>query len=59
MESYTIEKKHSKVVVNNLGLKIVEKCIFWRALGKPMRDAMDTDNSVNNIKYIHFSTARL
>ena len=52
------KEKHSKAVVING--RIVEKnAYFWRAPGKPMRVGMDTDNSVNTIKCIHFSTKRL
>ena len=56
MESYT-KGKHAKAVTVVINVRIVG-CIFWRALGKPMGVAKDSDKSVNNIN-AHFSNCTL
>ena len=53
---FTRKERYTKAVIINV-LRIVEKkttTYFWRAPGKPMRVAIDTDNSVNDIKCIRF-----
>ena len=57
MESYTKGKsfKSSSIQCKSS----FKNAYFWHAPDKPMRVAVDTDNSVNNIKYIHFLTERL